>query len=74
MKNSIKKTISIAFSVLFVITCYMSTLMTANAVNESADSNTFNYINRLVDFDTYTPTEGNYWGDPTPGLTAQTAV
>ena len=65
MKNSIKKTISIAFSVLFVITCYMSTLMTANAVNESADSNTFNYINRLVDFDTYTPTEGNYWGDPT---------
>ena len=47
MKNSIKKTISIAFSVLFVITCYMSTLMTANAVNESADSNTFNYINRL---------------------------
>ena len=74
MKNSIKKTISIAFSVLFVITCYMSTLMTANAVNESADSNTFNYINRLVDLIHILRPKGIIGVIRPPGLTAQTAV
>ena len=65
MKKVTKKIISSLLSLSLVIIIFFSALETVNAVGETASGNISDYIDRYIGFDTYTPTEGNYWGDPT---------
>ena len=65
MKKVTKKIISSLLSLSLVIIIFFSALETVNAVGETASGNISDYIDRYIGFDTYTPTEGNYWDDPT---------